>query len=476
MPARISYLSKEVDRLKSCMSDLIAVLAVPTIRGGGTPGEIVGTRLDVLRGILDLDFACAQKWIPDGAPPQSIWAGRSEGWPDDNHLAGLLDSCARDDFHWQAHRSKCGGEDVSIALCRLGLQPGLGVLIAGSLRVDFPAETERLVLNVAANQIAVGLQDAVREERRASEQRRVEAELERRVAERTEALSRANETLLREVALRKLAEEALRLAQSRLARAMQVAAAGELSAAIAHEINQPLASVVAGSSAGLHWLSGNPPDLGRTRSSIERVLRDGEAAGAVIQRIRSLFNGVAINRGPLDINEIVMEVAELLGGEASRKNIALRLDLAQDLPLALGDRIQLQQVLSNLMTNAIEAMDFVDVDPGHPADRRKRISVRTGLDDATAIRVEVADEGVGIKGIDRAFEPFFTTKKNGIGMGLPICRTIIQAHDGRLWAQAGDSCGTMFCFTVPYQKPPYRTMMPLRLQIIRSIRRAKKAP
>jgi PAS domain S-box-containing protein len=247
---------------------------------------------------------------------------------------------------------------------------------------------------------------------------------------------------------RKRAEEALQQAQSRLSRATQVATAAELSASVAHEVNQPLAAVVANGHAALRWLSANPPNLDRAREAIDRIVRDGKDAGEVVQRIRSLFGGAVPDTITLDVNELIAEVVGLVDGERARKQIAVETRLDKNLPPTAGDRVQLQQVILNLLLNGIEAMDTVH-------DRPRRIFIRSKLHQPNSILVEITDNGVGIADLVRIFEPFFTTKKAGMGMGLAISRSIIEAHHGRLWAEPGDGVGTTLCFTVPLRREPF---------------------
>jgi PAS domain S-box-containing protein len=250
--------------------------------------------------------------------------------------------------------------------------------------------------------------------------------------------------LLIDIDDRKNIEEALRHARTRLSRATQIATVGELSASIAHEINQPLAAVVANGHACLRWLSTDPPNLAKARDAAERIVRDGKDAGEVVRRIRALFKRATLEKVVLDLNEVIEEVVSLVSGEASRKRIAIETEIQAELTAVLGDRVQLQQLLFNLITNGIEAMEEV-------AERPRKLIVRS-RQCREKVLVEVRDYGVGLKDPDRIFEAFFTTKENGMGMGLAICRSIVEEHHGRLWAQPGDGAGTAFCFTLPVQQ------------------------
>ena len=241
---------------------------------------------------------------------------------------------------------------------------------------------------------------------------------------------------------RKNMEEALRRTQTRLSRATQIATVGELAASIAHEINQPLAAVVATGHACLRLLSAQPPSLAKAYEAAESIVRDGKEAGEVVRRIRALFKREAVETVMLDLNDVIGEVLRLLRGETTRRRVAVETDLGKDLPPVAGDRVQLQQLVVNLLLNGIEAMDPV-------LDRPRKLLVRSKRDSPETVLVEVRDCGVGLKDPDRVFEAFVTTKENGMGMGLAICRSIVDAHNGRLWAASGQGPGATFCFTLP---------------------------
>ena len=248
--------------------------------------------------------------------------------------------------------------------------------------------------------------------------------------------------LLIDIDDRKNTEEALRNTQARLSRAIQTATVGEFAAAIAHEVNQPLAAVVTNGQACLRWLAAEPPGMAKAQEAAERIVRDGKEAGEVVQRIRALFKQADIEKNELDLNEVIGEVLHLLTGEIARKRVAVETDLGQDLAPVAGDRVQLQQLVFNLLLNAIEAMDAV-------VDRPKKLFICSKRPSPETVLVEVRDSGTGLKDTDRIFEAFFTTKDNGMGMGLAICRSIIHAHQGRLWAAPSEGAGTTFSFTLP---------------------------
>ena len=248
--------------------------------------------------------------------------------------------------------------------------------------------------------------------------------------------------LLIDIDDRKKMEEALRSTQARLSRAIQTATVGEFAAAIAHEINQPLAAVVTNGQACLRWLAAQPPGAAKAQEAAERIVRDGKEAGEVVRRIRALFQEAAIEKTELDLNEVIGEVLHLLAGETARKRVTVETDLGQDLAPVVGDRVQVQQLVFNLLLNGIEAMDAV-------LDRPKKLFIGSKQPSPQTVLVEVRDCGAGIQDPDKIFEAFFTTKENGMGMGLAICRSIIDAHHGRLWAASGEGAGTTFSFTLP---------------------------
>ncbi|MGY3496366.1 PAS domain-containing sensor histidine kinase [Bradyrhizobium sp. USDA 4502] len=237
----------------------------------------------------------------------------------------------------------------------------------------------------------------------------------------------------------KNAEHELRATQARLARASQAAMVSELSASIAHEVNQPLAGIVASAQTCRSWLSDDIPNLPRALAAIERIIRDGNAAADIIRRIRALFKQTSSTKVPLDINEVIEEVWRLAQHEFIRKGITIELELTQALPPILADRIQIQQVLINLIRNGAEAMEGVLV---------KRMVVRSQHVDGCIV-VEVCDHGTGLAHPDRIFEPFFSTKREGLGIGLTISRSIVQAHDGALSARDNQPCGTVFSLSLP---------------------------
>jgi PAS domain S-box-containing protein len=254
---------------------------------------------------------------------------------------------------------------------------------------------------------------------------------------------------------RKRAEEELRESERRyreaqmaLAQVNRVTMMGELTASIAHEVNQPLAGVVANAEAGLRWLNRGTPDLDAARRSLECIIDDGNRASEVIRRVRALANKGDIEKVPLDVNDVLKEVIALVQRELISHRVSLQMEFAPALPMILGDRVQLQQVIINLVMNAIEAMQSV-------TDRSRELVIRSRQDETQQVLVSVTDYGAGISAedADRLFNPFFTTKSSGMGMGLSICRSIVDAHDGRLSATANLPHGATFQLLLPVPLP-----------------------
>jgi PAS domain S-box-containing protein len=247
-----------------------------------------------------------------------------------------------------------------------------------------------------------------------------------------------------DVTERKRAEEALHRAQAELAHVTRLTTLGQLAASIAHEVNQPLAAIVADANASLNWLAAAEPELGRVRETLAAIATDGHRAADVIQRIRQLATKTEPRKARLDVNDVVRDVVALVRAEVARYEITLTLDAASPLPPVVGDRIQLQQVVLNLVMNAIEAMAPV-------TDRPRKLVIRSERHDDDVVRVAVHDTGVGIRAsdLDRVFSAFFTTKPSGMGMGLSISRSIIEAHGGRLWAAPNEPHGAIFQFSLP---------------------------
>ena len=560
----------EIKRLRRCNNDLVSVLALPAMWSGAEPSQIVHTFLDALLGMLGLDLVYVRLKDPIGdSPIETVRIAQSrKQMPQPQEVCDLFNRWFGDDPQkWPPLvRNPIGDGDISIVPARLGLHGEIGLLLAGSQRAEFPCQTERLLLSVAANQASIGLQEA----RLLSEQRRVAKELDQRVAQRTTELAQTNQELRREIAdrrraeeqlrrseafltegqklsrignfswlvptddikwseqlyrifefelgvpvtfeligsrvhpedlpllydmigkaqravssfeyehrllmpdhsvkylhliahgsrdnqgrleyigaaqdvsQRRLSEEALAKARSELANVARVTSLGVLTASIAHEVNQPLSGIITNAGTCLRMLSADPPNVDGARETARRTIRDGNRASDVITRLRTLYSKKDLSPEPMDLNEATREVTALSLSELQSKRVILRHELADDLPAVTGDRVQLQQVILNLLRNAADAMSAVD-------DRPRELLIRTECDEGDRVRLSVKDAGVGFaaQAADKLFEAFFTTKSDGMGIGLSISRFIIEAHHGRLWATANDGPGATFAFSIP---------------------------
>jgi C4-dicarboxylate-specific signal transduction histidine kinase len=299
-----------------------------------------------------------------------------------------------------------------------------------------PGEIPRLVL-FTVSAVFVGSLSAA--QRSATESlRRARDDLRGTV----QKLQRSNEALQTESLERKHAEEARREAQAELARVSRVTTMGELTASLAHEVNQPIAAALTNANTCLRWLTRDQPDLEEAREAASRIVKDATRAAGIISRVRLLFKKSTPQRELVDVNEAIREMIVLLRSEATRYNITVRMELAADLPRILGDRVQLQQVLMNLMVNSIDAMKEVD--------GARELAVKSQKTEKEEVLVSVSDTGLGLppQQADQIFNAFFTTKPHGTGMGLRISRSIVESHGGRLWAADNSPRGASFHFAL----------------------------
>ncbi|MCK9689458.1 PAS domain-containing sensor histidine kinase [Scleromatobacter humisilvae] len=696
MNAPLETAIEEAARLRGCLNDLVVVMAIPELWMGSEPPQIISTSLHVLVGMLHLDFAYVRMIDRDGRSPREFVQvpGQPELTSQASEITEALNRSQGDDYlKWPPNaRLTLGGAEFSTAQIRLGLLGEIGVVVVGSQRFDFPSRSERLVLDVAANQVAIGLQQAYL----LHEQKRIAGELDKRVAQRTSELASANEELAREVVERRWAEDALRESErasrlivntipglvailspagevevvnpqiveycgrsleelkqwgtsdtvhredlpramlalmqsmasgepyefevrlrrfdgvyrwfqvrgrplrdtdgrilhwyalhtdiddlkraeeqlglneaflaegqrlshtgsfswfvdtndvsfseelyrifeferdlpvslgliatrihpddlpllaekierakvaggelqyeirlrmadgsvkyvhtlgrdanhpdgrreylgaiqditarrlsdealtkagSELAQMAKVMSLGVLTASIAHEVNQPLSGIITNASTCLRMLGAEPPNLDGARETARRTIRDGNRASDMISRLRALFSKKGVVAELLDLNEATREVLALSSSQLQRNRVMLRLELANDLPPITGDRIQLQQVVLNLVCNASDAMADVE-------DRQRLLIVRTERDERDHVRLTVLDVGIGLQPhvAEKLFQAFFTTKSTGMGIGLSLSRSIIESHHGRLWAGSNDGPGATFAFSIP---------------------------
>jgi signal transduction histidine kinase len=312
-----------------------------------------------------------------------------------------------------------GPEVLSITTLEFGPRSAPGRLIVGTARPVFPDDLEELLLQVAADQLSFAvLRDG---------------HLDRQAA-------------------RMLERERSKLA-AELAHAGRILSLGELTASLAHEINQPLAAIVANANASRRWLERKTPNHQRARESLYHIARDGMRASDIIRRVRAFSAKGVRNRAPLNINNVIREVVALTTHEVAREHVALRTHLTGDLPAVLADRIELQQVVLNLVINSIEALRTV-------VDRPKDLCITSARHNKGTVAVAVRDNGNGIEAqhLQRIFDPFFTTKSHGMGLGLAISRRIVETHAGTLWATPNPECGMTLAFTLPVTRRRARNL------------------
>jgi C4-dicarboxylate-specific signal transduction histidine kinase len=345
---------------------------------------------------------------------------------------------------------------VSLFLCAImisawfgGLWPGLLAILLSCLAFSYYFLEPLYSFAVSADEIpravlfllsALFVGSLTAAQRRATESlMRARDELRETVNE----LERANGALHSESHERKLTVEALRQAHADLARVNRLTTMGELTASLAHEVNQPIAAAITDAKTCIRWLTRDHPDLEEAREAASRTAQDATRAAEIINRIRLLFKKSPPQWESVDVNEVVLEMTALLRDEATRHSVCLQTELASGLPRVKGDRIQLQQVMMNLMINSIDAMKDVDT--------TRELIIKSLRAEDEQLVVSVSDTGMGLppQQADKIFDPFFTTKLDGTGMGLRISRSIVESHGGRLWAADQSPRGASFCFTLP---------------------------
>jgi C4-dicarboxylate-specific signal transduction histidine kinase len=418
-------MSREIRRLRMALRDLVALSTIPAAWVGREPATIAAGLADVLVGTLHLDFAFVRLRDPHSGEAVDVMRGDVwKGFPE--WLEARLATAQK--FSRKEIIPNIGNRTQQ---CR-GLVTPIGVDAAGGLvavacdHPDFPTETEQLLVSVAANEATTAFQNAylVHERRRAEDAlRRVRDELEMKVTERTAELHRMS---------------------AELAHVTRLTTLGELTASIAHEISQPLAAIGANGAASLNWLARPRPNLAQVREALNDIVTDAHRAANVMHRIRQLVTKNDPQMGRLNVNDVIDNAVALVRSEVQRHRASLRLALASELPLTLGDRVQLQQVIINLVMNGVEAMAAVD-------DRPRELVIRSNAHATDEVLVAVQDSGVGLdpRHMNQLFEAFFTTKSSGMGIGLSISRSIIEGHGGRLWATPNPRHGATFQIALP---------------------------
>jgi C4-dicarboxylate-specific signal transduction histidine kinase len=329
-----------------------------------------------------------------------------------------------------------------------GVGPGLLATVLSTLAFHYSfahpthvgprfQETPRLLMFLVSNVLIALLSAAQRSAKESL--KRTRDDLRHAVKD----LQKTNEALHSESLERKRTEEALRQALADLSRANRVSSMGELTASIAHEVKQPIAAAITDANTCVRWLSRDQPDLEEARAAASRIVQDGRRASEIVNRIRLLFKKDNPQRELVDLNQVIQEMMLLLHSEATQFAVLIRTELAADLPEVMGDRVQLQQVLMNLMTNSIDAMKDVD--------GARELTIQSQRNENSHVLISVSDTGTGLppEQAERIFEAFFTTKPNGTGMGLRISRSIVESHGGRLWAAENSPRGAGFHFTLP---------------------------
>jgi signal transduction histidine kinase len=413
-------------RLRAALRDLVALSTIPAGWIGIAPRTIAAGLADILTGSLDFDFAFVRLLDLTGGVTIDVTGGCATreffDW-----LQGQL-STFDGSLRRQIDPNVVGFDDRPKSLrgiiIPIGFNAYAGLVAVGCWRSDFPTETDRMMLTVAANHAATAFRSAnlIHERRRAEEEvRKARDELEMKVMERTAELQRT---------------------MAELTHMNRLATAGVLLASIAHEINQPLTGIVMQASAARQWLALREPSIERARDALDQIEGNGLRAGEIITSLRGMFKKETKARNPIDINALIFTVLGIVRHELQKHGVELRTELDESLPALEGDRVQLQQVVLNLVMNAIEAMQL---------EAPRILSIRSCVSKPNFVHVAIEDTGTGIdpSNHDHIFDPMFTTKERGMGIGLSICHSIIESHSGRIWVTRAIDKGSIFQFELP---------------------------
>jgi signal transduction histidine kinase len=413
-------------RLRAALRDLVALSTLPAGWIGIEPCTIAAGLADILTGSLGFDFALVRFLNPSGGETIDVTSGYATreflDWLQSQF--STLDEPLREPIMASVVGLDDGPKSLRGVVVPIGFQAHAGLVAVGCERSDFPTQTDRMLLTVAANHAATAVRSAnlIDERRRAEEEvRQARDELEMKVLERTAELHRT---------------------MAELAHMNRVATAGVLSGSIAHEINQPLSAIVADANAAQSWLARTEPDIKEASAALESIETAGRRAGEIVASLRGMFKKETQARLPIDINKLICTVLAIVRSEVQKHRVELRIELDESLPDLKGDQVQLQQVVLNLVMNAIEAMQSAEP---------RTLSIRSGVNRPDFVQVSIADTGTGVdpSKMDQIFKPMFTTKERGLGIGLSICHSIIASHNGRIWVARGSERGSVFQFELP---------------------------